>query len=60
MKLCRELSDLVVYTNSVAAHDVVEDGMRGCPHGNSEALPGKHHALVPKFMLKLFQNASWS
>lgn len=31
MKLCRELSDLVVYTNSVAAHDVVEDGMRGAP-----------------------------
>uniref|UniRef100_A0A4W2DA64 Phosphoinositide phospholipase C n=1 Tax=Bos indicus x Bos taurus TaxID=30522 RepID=A0A4W2DA64_BOBOX len=26
MKLCRELSDLVVYTNSVAAQDIVDDG----------------------------------
>ncbi|KAI5143652.1 1-Phosphatidylinositol 4,5-Bisphosphate Phosphodiesterase Eta-1 [Manis pentadactyla] len=25
MKLCRELSDLVVYTNSVAAQDIVDD-----------------------------------
>uniref|UniRef100_A0A8C9E7T4 Phosphoinositide phospholipase C n=1 Tax=Phocoena sinus TaxID=42100 RepID=A0A8C9E7T4_PHOSS len=29
MKLCRELSDLVVYTNSVAAQDVVDDGTTG-------------------------------
>ncbi|XP_064131707.1 1-phosphatidylinositol 4,5-bisphosphate phosphodiesterase eta-1 [Loxodonta africana] len=29
MKLCRELSDLVVYTNSVAAQDIVEDGTTG-------------------------------
>lgn len=27
MKLCRALSDLVVYTNSVAAQDIVDDGM---------------------------------
>lgn len=26
MKLCRALSDLVVYTNSVAAQDIVDDG----------------------------------
>lgn len=26
MKLCRDLSDLVVYTNSVAAQDIVDDG----------------------------------
>lgn len=26
MKLCRELSDLVVYTNSVAAQDIMDDG----------------------------------
>ncbi|KAL7990936.1 hypothetical protein Chor_014366 [Crotalus horridus] len=26
MKLCRELSDLVVYTNSVAAQDIIDDG----------------------------------
>lgn len=29
MKLCRELSDLVVYTNSVAAQDIVDDGTTG-------------------------------
>uniref|UniRef100_A0A8D2B444 Phosphoinositide phospholipase C n=1 Tax=Sciurus vulgaris TaxID=55149 RepID=A0A8D2B444_SCIVU len=29
MKLCRELSDLVVYTNSVAAQDIVDDGTMG-------------------------------
>ncbi|XP_029472439.1 1-phosphatidylinositol 4,5-bisphosphate phosphodiesterase eta-1 isoform X2 [Rhinatrema bivittatum] len=29
MKLCRALSDLVVYTNSVSAHDVVDDGTTG-------------------------------
>ncbi|XP_066476730.1 1-phosphatidylinositol 4,5-bisphosphate phosphodiesterase eta-1 [Tiliqua scincoides] len=29
MKLCRELSDLVVYTNSVAAQDIVDDGSVG-------------------------------
>ncbi|XP_066114435.1 1-phosphatidylinositol 4,5-bisphosphate phosphodiesterase eta-1 isoform X1 [Saccopteryx bilineata] len=29
MKLCRELSDLVVYTNSVAAQDVVDNGTIG-------------------------------
>ncbi|NWW36879.1 PLCH1 phosphodiesterase, partial [Panurus biarmicus] len=27
VKLCRALSDLVVYTNSVAAQDIVDDGM---------------------------------
>lgn len=26
VKLCRALSDLVVYTNSVAAQDIVDDG----------------------------------
>ncbi|XP_051013202.1 1-phosphatidylinositol 4,5-bisphosphate phosphodiesterase eta-1 isoform X1 [Acomys russatus] len=29
MKLCRELSDLVVYTNSVSAQDIVDDGTTG-------------------------------
>ncbi|XP_046503072.1 1-phosphatidylinositol 4,5-bisphosphate phosphodiesterase eta-1 isoform X11 [Equus quagga] len=29
MKLCRELSDLVVYTNSVAAQDIMDDGSTG-------------------------------
>uniref|UniRef100_A0A8C3YQ97 Phosphoinositide phospholipase C n=1 Tax=Catagonus wagneri TaxID=51154 RepID=A0A8C3YQ97_9CETA len=29
MKLCRELSDLVVYMNSVAAQDIVDDGTTG-------------------------------
>ncbi|XP_077204743.1 1-phosphatidylinositol 4,5-bisphosphate phosphodiesterase eta-1 isoform X3 [Paroedura picta] len=29
MKLCRDLSDLVVYTNSVAAQDIVDDGSFG-------------------------------
>ncbi|XP_044288686.1 1-phosphatidylinositol 4,5-bisphosphate phosphodiesterase eta-1 [Varanus komodoensis] len=29
MKLCRELSDLVVYTNSVAAQDILDDGSVG-------------------------------
>ncbi|XP_041419294.1 1-phosphatidylinositol 4,5-bisphosphate phosphodiesterase eta-1 isoform X3 [Xenopus laevis] len=29
MKLCRALSDLVVYTNSVAAQDIVDDGTSG-------------------------------
>ncbi|XP_039186561.1 1-phosphatidylinositol 4,5-bisphosphate phosphodiesterase eta-1 isoform X1 [Crotalus tigris] len=29
MKLCRELSDLVVYTNSVAAQDIIDDGSVG-------------------------------
>ncbi|KAM8952531.1 1-phosphatidylinositol 4,5-bisphosphate phosphodiesterase eta-1 isoform 1-T1 [Pelodytes ibericus] len=29
MKLCRALSDLVVYTNSVAAQDIVDDGSTG-------------------------------
>ncbi|XP_004682384.1 PREDICTED: 1-phosphatidylinositol 4,5-bisphosphate phosphodiesterase eta-1 [Condylura cristata] len=29
MKLCRELSDLVIYMNSVAAQDVVDDGTTG-------------------------------
>uniref|UniRef100_H3A3M2 Phosphoinositide phospholipase C n=1 Tax=Latimeria chalumnae TaxID=7897 RepID=H3A3M2_LATCH len=29
MKLCRALSDLVVYTNSVAAQDIVDDGSFG-------------------------------
>uniref|UniRef100_A0A803SR18 Phosphoinositide phospholipase C n=1 Tax=Anolis carolinensis TaxID=28377 RepID=A0A803SR18_ANOCA len=28
-KLCRDLSDLVVYTNSVAAQDIVDDGSAG-------------------------------
>uniref|UniRef100_A0A8C8SCI3 Phosphoinositide phospholipase C n=1 Tax=Pelusios castaneus TaxID=367368 RepID=A0A8C8SCI3_9SAUR len=28
-KLCRDLSDLVVYTNSVAAQDIVDDGTMG-------------------------------
>ncbi|NWW10556.1 PLCH1 phosphodiesterase, partial [Oreocharis arfaki] len=32
VKLCRALSDLVVYTNSVAAQDIVDDGM-GLPQG---------------------------
>lgn len=35
VKLCRALSDLVVYTNSVAAQDIVDDGkadgMRATP-----------------------------
>ncbi|XP_040205152.1 1-phosphatidylinositol 4,5-bisphosphate phosphodiesterase eta-1 isoform X2 [Rana temporaria] len=29
MKLCRALSDLVVYTNSVAAQDIMDDGSTG-------------------------------
>nr|XP_048721216.1 1-phosphatidylinositol 4,5-bisphosphate phosphodiesterase eta-1 isoform X7 [Caretta caretta] len=29
MRLCRALSDLVVYTNSVAAQDIVDDGTMG-------------------------------
>ncbi|XP_075426636.1 1-phosphatidylinositol 4,5-bisphosphate phosphodiesterase eta-1 isoform X2 [Ascaphus truei] len=29
MKLCRDLSDLVVYTNSVSAQDIVDDGSSG-------------------------------
>uniref|UniRef100_A0A8C5MKK2 Phosphoinositide phospholipase C n=1 Tax=Leptobrachium leishanense TaxID=445787 RepID=A0A8C5MKK2_9ANUR len=29
MKLCRALSDLVVYTNSVAAQDIIDDGSTG-------------------------------
>ncbi|KYO34000.1 1-phosphatidylinositol 4,5-bisphosphate phosphodiesterase eta-1 isoform B [Alligator mississippiensis] len=29
MKLCRALSDLVVYTNSVAAQDIIDDGTTG-------------------------------
>ncbi|KAG9494181.1 hypothetical protein GDO78_001824 [Eleutherodactylus coqui] len=29
MKLCRALSDLVVYTNSVSAQDIVDDGSTG-------------------------------
>ncbi|XP_053316370.1 1-phosphatidylinositol 4,5-bisphosphate phosphodiesterase eta-1 [Spea bombifrons] len=29
MKLCRALSDLVVYTNSVAAQDIIDDGSGG-------------------------------
>ncbi|XP_072474772.1 1-phosphatidylinositol 4,5-bisphosphate phosphodiesterase eta-1 isoform X3 [Notamacropus eugenii] len=29
MKLCRDLSDLVIYTNSVAAQDIVDDGTTG-------------------------------
>ncbi|XP_063772181.1 1-phosphatidylinositol 4,5-bisphosphate phosphodiesterase eta-1 [Pseudophryne corroboree] len=29
MKLCRALSDLVVYTNSVAAQDIMDDGSSG-------------------------------
>ncbi|KAJ7324639.1 hypothetical protein JRQ81_017659 [Phrynocephalus forsythii] len=29
MKLCRDLSDLVVYTNSVAAQDIIDDGSMG-------------------------------
>ncbi|XP_027541630.1 1-phosphatidylinositol 4,5-bisphosphate phosphodiesterase eta-1 isoform X3 [Neopelma chrysocephalum] len=29
VKLCRDLSDLVVYTNSVAAQDIVDDGSTG-------------------------------
>ncbi|XP_049631193.1 1-phosphatidylinositol 4,5-bisphosphate phosphodiesterase eta-1 [Suncus etruscus] len=43
MKLCRELSDLVVYTNSVAAHDVVEDESTGNVLSFSEA---RAHQLV--------------
>ncbi|NWV60215.1 PLCH1 phosphodiesterase, partial [Malurus elegans] len=31
VKLCRALSDLVVYTNSVAAQDIVDDGTRLAP-----------------------------
>lgn len=30
MKLCRDLSDLVVYTNSVAAQDIIDDGKVVC------------------------------
>ncbi|XP_055970289.1 1-phosphatidylinositol 4,5-bisphosphate phosphodiesterase eta-1 [Sorex fumeus] len=37
MKLCRELSDLVVYTNSVAARDLVDDGSSGNVLSFSEA-----------------------
>ncbi|NXR59778.1 PLCH1 phosphodiesterase, partial [Rhadina sibilatrix] len=40
VKLCRALSDLVVYTNSVAAQDIVDDGMglaRPC-HSGGEGL----------------------
>ncbi|KAK2504421.1 hypothetical protein MC885_004126 [Smutsia gigantea] len=46
MKLCRELSDLVVYTNSVAAQDIVEDGTTGNVLSFSETRA--HHVVQQK------------
>ncbi|XP_015281025.1 PREDICTED: 1-phosphatidylinositol 4,5-bisphosphate phosphodiesterase eta-1 [Gekko japonicus] len=52
MKLCRDLSDLVVYTNSVAAQDIVDDGSFGNVLSFSETRA--HQVLqqkVEQFML---------
>ncbi|XP_060098352.1 1-phosphatidylinositol 4,5-bisphosphate phosphodiesterase eta-1 [Heteronotia binoei] len=52
MKLCRDLSDLVVYTNSVAAQDIVDDGTFGNVLSFSETRA--HQVLqqkVEQFML---------
>ncbi|NWV08932.1 PLCH1 phosphodiesterase, partial [Ptilonorhynchus violaceus] len=55
VKLCRALSDLVVYTNSVAAQDIVDDGTR-LPQAWHVSLTGEkaHQAVQQKaeqFML---------
>ncbi|NXJ21756.1 PLCH1 phosphodiesterase, partial [Dicrurus megarhynchus] len=61
VKLCRALSDLVVYTNSVAAQDIVDDGTglarplslvreegaECCCHCGTRAKPGPSGALPP-------------
>ncbi|NWU18126.1 PLCH1 phosphodiesterase, partial [Cephalopterus ornatus] len=45
VKLCRALSDLVVYTNSVAAQDIVDDGT-GAGTGPAQPLsPGRGNGL---------------
>ncbi|XP_065495971.1 1-phosphatidylinositol 4,5-bisphosphate phosphodiesterase eta-1 isoform X3 [Caloenas nicobarica] len=52
VKLCRALSDLVVYTNSVAAQDIVDDGSTGNVLSFSETRA--HQAMQQKaeqFML---------
>ncbi|KAM4693928.1 1-phosphatidylinositol 4,5-bisphosphate phosphodiesterase eta-1 isoform 2-T2 [Discoglossus pictus] len=52
MKLCRALSDLVVYTNSVSAQDIVDDGSTGNVLSFSETKA--HHVVQQKseqFML---------
>ncbi|XP_054241745.1 1-phosphatidylinositol 4,5-bisphosphate phosphodiesterase eta-1 [Indicator indicator] len=52
VKLCRALSDLVVYTNSVAAQDIVDDGSTGNVLSFSESRA--HQAVQQKaeqFML---------
>ncbi|XP_041420854.1 1-phosphatidylinositol 4,5-bisphosphate phosphodiesterase eta-1 isoform X1 [Xenopus laevis] len=46
MKLCRTLSDLVVYTNSVAAQDIVDDGTTGNVLSFSETRA--HHVVQHK------------
>ncbi|NWV90951.1 PLCH1 phosphodiesterase, partial [Machaerirhynchus nigripectus] len=53
VKLCRALSDLVVYTNSVAAQDIVDDGT-GLAPGWHVPCPSAHQAVQQKaeqFML---------
>ncbi|NXC51956.1 PLCH1 phosphodiesterase, partial [Aleadryas rufinucha] len=53
VKLCRALSDLVVYTNSVAAQDIVDDGM-GLAQGWHVPCHSAHQAVQQKaeqFML---------
>ncbi|NXM46081.1 PLCH1 phosphodiesterase, partial [Gymnorhina tibicen] len=53
VKLCRALSDLVVYTNSVAAQDIVDDGM-GLAPGWHVPCHSAHQAVQQKaeqFML---------
>ncbi|NXB33083.1 PLCH1 phosphodiesterase, partial [Eulacestoma nigropectus] len=53
VKLCRALSDLVVYTNSVAAQDIVDDGM-GLALGWHVPCHSAHQAVQQKaeqFML---------
>ncbi|XP_054838395.1 1-phosphatidylinositol 4,5-bisphosphate phosphodiesterase eta-1 [Eublepharis macularius] len=52
MKLCRDLSDLVVYTNSVAAQDLIDDGSVGNVLSFSETRAHQVvHQKVEQFML---------
>ncbi|XP_048361154.1 1-phosphatidylinositol 4,5-bisphosphate phosphodiesterase eta-1 isoform X3 [Sphaerodactylus townsendi] len=54
MKLCRDLSDLVVYTNSVAAQDIVVDGSFGNVLSFSETRA--HQVLQQKAELFMLYN----
>ncbi|XP_043926443.1 1-phosphatidylinositol 4,5-bisphosphate phosphodiesterase eta-1 isoform X2 [Protopterus annectens] len=65
MKLCRELSDLVMYTNSVAAQDVVDDGTTGnvlsfCEtkaHGLVHQKPEQFIVYNQKQLIRLYPSA---